>query len=149
MSVVEGNVMGRPVADNLFRGEGRSARLLAGRNKADGRLRFPFPNGADAEEYDLIELSPEGTLWSWTVQRFRPKSPFNGRGDPDGPFAPYAVGYIEIPGEIIVESRIVADDYATLRIGQPMAITTEAYREDEKGEPVLTYAFTPIAEQRA
>lgn len=145
----EGSVMSRAVADNLFRGEGRSARLLGGRSKADGRLVFPFPHSADAENFDLVELANEGTLWSWTVQRFRPKTPYNGRGDPDGPFTPYGVGYIELPGQIIVESRILADDFDALRIGQPMALTTEAYREDETGEPVLTYAFTPIAEPRA
>lgn len=46
--------MPRPVAENLFRGEGEAARLLAGRRRADGRLRFPYPQGADAGDYELI-----------------------------------------------------------------------------------------------
>lgn len=136
--------MARPVAANLFRGEGESARLLAGRRRADGRLRFPFPHGADQDDYELIELSPEGKLWSYTVQRFRPKAPFNGDGD-ERDFKPYGVGYVELPGELIVEARLVADDWAALEIGEPMRITTEAYRTDGE-EPVLTYAFTPVRE---
>lgn len=140
--------MAKAVAENLFRGEGGGARLLAGRRRADGRLRFPFPHGADQDDYELIELSPEGTLWSYTVQRFRPKTPFNGDGD-ERDFKPYGVGYVELPGELIVEARLVADDLTSLTIGEPMRITTEAYRTDEGGEPVLTYAFTPVREGAA
>lgn len=140
--------MARPVAENLFRGEGAETRLLAGRARADGRLRFPFPHGADAEDYDLVELGREGTLWSYTVQRFRPKTPYNGDGD-DGDFKPYGVGYIELPGELIVEARLVANDFSALTIGTPMRLTTEAYRTSDDGEPVLTYAFTPVREGAA
>lgn len=139
--------MARQVAENLFTGEGDTARLLAGRHRGTGRLQFPFPAGSDGEEYELTELSPTGKLWSYTVQRFRPKAPYNGRGT-DADFKPYGVGYIELPGQLIVESRIVADDLTALKIGQPMRITTEAYREDA-GEPVLTYAFTPVTHATA
>ncbi len=130
------------VADNLFTGEGETTRLLAGRRRSDGKLLFPYPSGPEAENYELVELASEGTLWSWTVQRFRPKSPYDGRGG-EHDFLPYAVGYIELPGELIVESRIVVDRFESLKIGLPMRITTEAYTENAAGEPVLTYAFTP------
>ncbi len=136
--------MTRQVADNLFRGQGDATRLLAGRHRDSGKLKFPFPPGPDGESYDIVELSPAGKLWSYTVQRFRPKTPYNGSGT-EADFKPYGVGYIELPGELIVESRIVADDFGALEIGQPMRITTEAYREDE-GEAVLTYAFAPVPE---
>ncbi|MFC4296267.1 Zn-ribbon domain-containing OB-fold protein [Novosphingobium tardum] len=137
--------MARKVAEGLFHGEGDSTRLLAGRHRETGRLRFPLPTGPDREYYDEVELSPRGKLWSYTIQRFRPKTPFNGRGD-DADFKPYGVGYVELPGELIVESRLVANDLSTLKIGQPMHITTEAYRDDENG-PVLTYAFAPDGEE--
>lgn len=133
------------VAEKLFTGEGETTRLLAGRRRSDGRLVFPFPSGPEAELFDLVELSPRGTLWSWTVQRFLPKPPYNGRGS-EVDFTPYGVGYVELPGELIVEGRIVADDLKALKIGQPMRVTTEAYRETADGEPVLTYAFTPDLE---
>lgn len=136
--------MTRQVAENLFRGEGDATRLLAGRHRDSGKLKFPFPAGPDGESYDIVELSPAGKLWSYTVQRFRPKTPYNGKGT-DADFTPYGVGYIELPGELIVESRIVTEDFGALAIGQDMRITTEAYREDG-GEPVLTYAFAPTQE---
>lgn len=140
--------MARPVADKLFTGEGATTRLLAGKARDSGKLRFPFPSGVDADEYDVVELATEGLLWSYTIQRFRPKTPFNGDGD-DHSFKPYGVGYVELPGQLIVESRLVANDLESLKIGEPMRITTEAYRTDETGEPVITYAFTPVREGAA
>ena len=96
----------------------------------------------------MVELAPEGSLWSYTIQRFRPKSPFNGDGD-ERDFRPYGVGYVELPGQLIVEARLVANDLSALTIGEPMRITTEHYRTDEDGEPVLTYAFSPVREGAA
>lgn len=133
------------VAENLFRGSGADARLLAGRSRQSGKLVFPCPQGADADDYDVVELAREGTLWSYTIQRFKPKTPFNGDGD-EVNFKPYGVGYVELPGQLIVEGRIVANDLGALRIGQPMRVTTEAYRTTDAGEAVLTYAFCPADE---
>ena len=44
------------------------------------------------------ELSAHGVLWSWTVQRFTPKSPpFEQADDEAGPFV---VGYVELPENV-------------------------------------------------
>ncbi len=66
------------------------------------------------------QLARQGTLWSWTVQRFRPKSPpYVGPEE----FEPYGVGYVELPGEVRVEARLTESDPARLRIGMPMELT--------------------------
>ena len=131
----------RPVAEELFRGAGGETRLLAGRRKSDGRLVFPRPRGGSATRYDTIELGRHGTLWSWTIQRFAPKEPYDGAVGSD--FQPYAVGYVEIPGEIIIESRLVGVAFEELRIGLALRVTTEIYRVEPDGTRVLTYAFEP------
>ena len=131
----------RKAAEGVFTGEGGATRLLAGRRKTDGRLVFPCPSGGRASQFDLVELGSHGRLWSWTVQRFAPKEPFNGFNGED--FRPYAVGYVELPGELIVESRLVDVDFGQLHIGMPMQVTTEVYRVDADGSSVLTYAFRP------
>jgi uncharacterized OB-fold protein len=131
----------RAVATSLFVGEGAAARLLAGRRKTDGRLVFPLPVGGRADQFDVVELGRDGVLWSWTVQRFAPKEPYD--GPVGGHFRPYGVGYIELPGELIVESRLVDVDLTQLRIGMPMSLTTELYRTDPNGGHVMTYAFRP------
>lgn len=130
------------VAPGLVAGEGSSARLVGGKSRSDGRIVFPMPTGPEGERYEAIELASEGRLWSFTVQRFRPKMPFDGEGD-ESNFKPFAVGYVELPGQVIVESRLVTDDFGSLKIGMPMRFTLLPYRRDPEGSEVFTYAFRP------
>ena len=126
----------RPVAANLFN-TAPELRLLAGRHRSSGQLVFPPP--ADQESFETVELPSRGILWSYTVQRFPPKSPpYRG----EEPFAPFAVGYIELPGALIVESRLVDIPFDRLRVGLPMELTTFALRTDEQGK-VMMFAFRP------
>jgi uncharacterized OB-fold protein len=133
----------RAVAEGLLTGEGPALRLLGGRRKSDGAIVFPLPRGAEAQNFDAVALPNRGTLWSFTVQRFRPKPPFNGDGD-DRNFQPYAVGYVALPDAVIVESRLVTDDFANLKIGMPMELTLDPYRHDADGSQIVTYAFRTV-----
>jgi uncharacterized OB-fold protein len=77
-------------------------------------------------------LARRGTLWSWTIQRFRPKSPpYTG---PEA-FEPYGVGYVELPGEVRVEARLTEADPAKLEIGMEMELTLI---------PEAAFAFRPV-----
>jgi uncharacterized protein len=126
----------RPIAANLFKIE-PALRLLAGRDRGSGRLVFPAPT--DEEAFETVELPNRGTLWSYTVQRFAPKSPpYRGAE----PFAPFAVGYVELPGALIVESRLIDAPFESLRVGLPMELTTFPLRTDAEGD-VLMFAFRP------
>jgi uncharacterized protein len=133
-----------PLAPGLFVDDAANdgdIRLRGGRHRESGRIVFPFPASGDA--YEPIALAREGALWSFTVQRFRPKSPpYAGPED----FEPYAVGYVELPGEVIVESRLVGIAFDDLRIGLPLRLTTERLQID--GEERLGFAFT-ASEDRA
>ena len=98
------------VAEGLYRRADDGVRLIAGRRKADGEMKFPMPSGADAALFDPVELATEGKLWSYTVQRFRPKTPPYIGADDETTFQPFALGYVEFPGQVIVEGRIVGAD---------------------------------------
>ena len=87
-------------------------------------------------------LSNKGKLWTWTVQRFLPKTPYIEQVAPED-FKPYAVGYIELPGEIMVESRLVGIDPKELEIGMEMELTIEPFVKNEEGEELLIFAFKP------
>jgi uncharacterized OB-fold protein len=111
-----------------------SATLLGGR-RGDGRLVFPCPAGDP--NFRLEELPRSGRLWSWTVQRFRPKSPpYEGTEA----FEPYAVGYVDL-GEVIVEARLVGR-WDAFRIGMPMTLVAERFPL-ATGEATLTFAYAP------
>jgi uncharacterized OB-fold protein len=49
-----------------------------------------------------VELSGEGVLWTWTVQRFAPKSP--PYVPPPGGFVPFVLGYVELPEGVRIEA---------------------------------------------
>ncbi|QUD90384.1 Zn-ribbon domain-containing OB-fold protein [Phenylobacterium montanum] len=132
----------RPLAEGLYRKVDGVPHLLGGRRKGDGKLAFPLPQGAQGEDYEPVELASEGRLWSYTVQRFRPKTPYLGAGD-TAPFEPYAVGYVELPGQIIVESHIKTDDLSALKIGMPVRFTLIPFRQDPDGTAVMLYGFEP------
>lgn len=63
-------------------------------------------------------LPAEGSLWSWTVQGFPPKSPPYAGGEAQ--FRPFAVGYVALDGGIAMQGRLTGaaapDGY---RIGMP------------------------------
>lgn len=133
----------RPIAPDVFT-TGSPPRLIGGRHRASGRVVFPLPQ--DRESYEPVELPSRGSLWSYTVQRFPPKSPpYRGAE----PFQPFAMGYVELPGALIVESRLTEVDFEELRLGLSMELTTTVLRHDEDGSAVLTFAFRPVRDAHA
>jgi len=134
----------KPIADGLFTWPSPEPRLIGGRNRTTGDIVFPCPSGEDGGEFEPIELQPRGELWSWTIQRFRPKPPYAG-DDTDETFVPYAVGYVELPGEVIVESRLSENDPDKLKIGMPMELEIVPFRKTPDGDEIVTYSFRPVA----
>ena len=54
-------------------------------------------------------LPRRGRLWAWTTQDFPPPSPpYAGPTGKD--FVPFGVGYVELPGEVKVETRLTESD---------------------------------------
>jgi uncharacterized OB-fold protein len=123
--------------------DGAEPRLVGGRHKADGRLVFPLP--PDAGNYAPELLPRHGRLWSYTVQRFAPKSPpYMG----PQPFEPFAVGYVELPGALIVETRLTDVEFEDLAVGMPVELAIVPLRTDADGTVVTTYAFRPSESAR-
>lgn len=132
-----------PIAEGLFEVVDGAPHLIGGRRKSDGRMVFPLPAGPEGANYEPVRLASEGALWSFTIQRFRPKSPPYAGADDEASFKPYALGYVELPGQVIVEGRIETDDFAALKIGTPMRLRLVPFKKLD-GE-VLSYAFAPAA----
>ena len=73
--------------------------------------------GAGAEP---VGLSGEGALWTWTVQRYAPKSP--PYVPPPGGFVPFAIGYVELPEGLRVAAVLDVEDLEQLAIGATVRI---------------------------
>ena len=125
----------RLIADNLFTKDD-PPQLVGGRDLETGRIVFPLPDG---DRFEPVALSRNGSLWSYTVQRFRPKSPPYA-----GPeiFEPWALGYVELPGETIVEARLTNVEFDDIHIGMPKRLTAVALDETIE-EPLIIPAFEP------
>ena len=121
-----------PIAPGLWTGEAEP-RLIGGRRHADGQIVFPMPGGDAANSHDAVPLARTGTLWSWTIQSFRPKAPYNG---PEA-FVPFALGYVELPGEVILETRLTQTQ--GLKIGMPVELLIVPFDGSR-----ATYAFRPV-----
>lgn len=127
----------QPVAEGLFTWPSDEPRLIG--SQRDGRLMFPAVPGEDE-----VLLERRGTLWGFTTQQFRPPSPPYDGNDDGQTFQPYALGYVELPGQLLVQARFTESDPAKLIIGQQMELRIIPYTTRPDGTEVLTYAFAPV-----
>ncbi|MGW4994725.1 bifunctional MaoC family dehydratase N-terminal/OB-fold nucleic acid binding domain-containing protein [Streptomyces mirabilis] len=117
----------RPVVnrDNagFWEGVGRH-QLLIQRCGGCGTLRFPWLPGCGAcgsPEWDTVEASGEGTVYSYVVMHHPPFPAF----DP-----PYAVGLIELAEGVRIVSNVIGVPYDKVRIGMPLRLRFERYDEE-------------------
>jgi uncharacterized OB-fold protein len=87
-------------------------------------------------------LPRRGRLWAWTTQEFPPPSPPYA-GPTGDAFIPFAVGYVELAGELKVETRLTEAD--ALRIGIEMELVLVPFGNDAEGNEVVTFAFRPVS----
>jgi hypothetical protein len=112
---------GKPVAPaaDLFMPDA-PLRLVVRACRRPGGSSFPTPAPTISRPW----RSPTGTLWSYTIQRFRQDAAYAGPEE----FTPWALGYVDLPGEVIVQARLVNVAFADIRIGMPLALTRGAGR---------------------
>ena len=137
----------KPIGEGLFTWPSDKPALLASRCQNCGRAAFPAQASCAACcSTDVVseELPREGTLWTYTIQRFMPKRPYN-TGETQETFQPYGVGYVELPGGVRVEGRLTESDPEKLEIGMPMEVVFYPIRKDEDGAAVINFAFSPLA----
>ncbi|MET7485023.1 bifunctional MaoC family dehydratase N-terminal/OB-fold nucleic acid binding domain-containing protein [Streptomyces sp. NPDC005538] len=123
----------RPVVnrDNAGFWEGvEHHRLLIQRCTECGTPRHPWLPGCNAcggLDWDTVEASGEGTVYSYVVMHHPPFPAF----DP-----PYAVGLIQLAEGVRIVSNVVGVPYDKVRIGLPVRLEFQRY-DDEDGPLVL------------
>lgn len=135
----------KPIAEGLFTWPSDNPALLGSRCRDCGRAAFPAQDSCTAccsTDVEVEELPRQGKLWTWTVQRFMPKSPYNSGETPET-FKPYGVGYVELPGAIRVEGRLTESDPEKLTIGMDMDVVFYPFRTEDDGTEIINFAFSP------
>lgn len=132
----------KPIVEGVFTETADGPRLIGTRCRACGTPHFPRSpvcrnpacNSADVED---AHLGPNGTLWSFTIQHYKPPAPMRF----DDPFVPYGIGLVDLPEGLRVLTMMSAPDPAKLKIGMPVELVIEALYHADDGSEVTTWKF--------
>jgi uncharacterized OB-fold protein len=132
-----------PVVDGLFDVQDGAPALVGAKCPECGTHYFPrrarCSNPAcDGHEAQSVRLSARGTLYSYSVQAYRPPPLFGME-----PWAPYAIGLVDLPEGVRVMTMLTGAAPDEFRIGSPMELRLEPLRLDADGRDVLTWKFAP------
>ena len=137
-----------PIHPNLFTWPASNPVLLGGKCPRCGEVSFPAQSSCrncGHNDSNVIELGDRGSLWTWTIQNFLPKSPYVS-DETIETFKPYGVGYVEMPAGIRIESRLRISDPNKLRIGMPMKLIIEKFSSNDQGGSNLCFAFDSLGD---
>lgn len=141
----------RPIAEDLFAESPDGPRLIGSRCTKCSTIVFPQAPSCARCGSDAVEaqrLAPRGTLFTFTTQGFLPKEPYTGP-ETEEDFTGFALGYVELPGEVMVETRLTEPDPERLEIGMEMELVVVPFRTDPDGTAITTFAFQPVVGGRA
>ena len=102
--------------------------------------RSPLCQGTEFEE---VELSRRGRLWSYTNNAYQPPAPFV---PTTVPYQPFAVAAVELERErMVVLGQVVAGvGVSDLEVGMEMELVLDTLSEDAENEYVV-YKWRPVA----
>ncbi len=141
---MDGQKKRRPVRDGLWvepTSAAEKPQLLGSRCLSCGELFFPkkdtglcgYCQSGDLEE---VRLSRKGKIYSYSVVTQRPPVYYKGE-------VPYALGFVELPEGIRVETLFTGCDPESLHVGMDVEMVIEKLHQDEDGTEVTAYKFRP------
>jgi uncharacterized OB-fold protein len=136
-----------PAVEGWFTLDETAPALLGSRCVECGTYCFPkaqkfCPNpSCTSENFDEVELSRTGRIWSYTDARYQPPPPYVPLSDPHEPFA---IAAVELEAEkLVVMGQVVrgigVDD---LRVGMPVELVIDVLYSDDEGD-YLVWKWRP------
>ncbi|MFL3654290.1 MAG: Zn-ribbon domain-containing OB-fold protein [Halioglobus sp.] len=123
--------------------------LIGTQCKGCGTYFFPkqsdYCRNPDCEstEFDEVELSRTGHIWSYTNACYKPPAPFVAHE----PFVPYAIAAVQLETEqmVILGQVIGGLTVDELKVGMPMELVLEPLHETDNDIKV-TWKWQPLAQ---
>lgn len=139
-----------PIIEGWFTDDDDAPQLIGATCPLCATFVFPprlgdCPNPAcDSASLELTPLSRQGTIWSYTENRYTPPPPYV----PTDPFEPYALAAVELEAEGLVVLGKVAKGLLAkdLRVGMAMQLELEVSHRDAEHE-YMVYVWAPAAPQ--
>jgi uncharacterized OB-fold protein len=127
---------------------GESPALLGTRCTACGTFFFPREQSycknpdCTGREFDEVELSRRGRIWSFTDNRYQPPSPYVSAD----PFVPYAIVAVSLAAErmVVLGQLEPGVDTASLKAGQEVELVLGTLYEDEEHEYIV-WKWRPVS----
>jgi uncharacterized OB-fold protein len=137
-----------PAIDGWFTTGGAPA-LLGSRCTSCASVFFPRLDGfcrnpaCSGEDFEVVELSRRGVVWSYTDAQYQPPPPYIPGTDP---FQPFAIAAVELPEGLVVLGQ-VAEGYgvADLHVGAEVELVVEPLYRDDSGERTI-WRWKPVVE---
>ncbi len=138
----------KPVLEGFFT-TGENPALLGSRCVKCGTFYFPSVEGfcrnpdCDCSQFESVELSRTGKLWSFTNACYKPPEPYIAQE----PFEPYAIAAVELAKEkMIVLGQVVEGvGVEQLKAGLEMELVLETIPDAVEPEGKLTWKWKPVA----
>lgn len=129
-----------PVLSNRLKllGDGTQGVLLGRKCKSCGAHFFGSPRfclKCTSSELQPVELSQEGTLYTYTIVRMAPPG-WQGS-------VPYLLGVVKLPEGPRVTAELVDCSEGTVKVGMPMELTVRVGGKDKQGNEVVVYKWKP------
>jgi len=137
-----------PAMEGWFTMDRETPHLLGTRCKSCSNVFFPKEEtfcrnpSCNGSEFEEIELSRTGRLWSFTNNCYAPPEPYVAAD----PFEPYAIAAVELEDEkMVIMGQVVAGvGVESLEAGMEMELVLETLFEDEENE-YLVWKWRPAA----
>jgi len=131
-----------PAVEGWFTLDAARPALLGTRCKACGTIFFPREESfcrnpaCSSTEFEELELSRRGRLWSYTNNAYPPPAPYV---SPSDPYEPFAIAAVELEREkMVVLGQVVAGvSVEDLEVGMEMELVLDRLSEDESHEYVV------------
>jgi uncharacterized OB-fold protein len=122
--------------------------LIGTRCKSCGTYFFPKQNhycknpDCESTDFDEVELSRTGHVWSYTNACYKPPAPFVA----EDPFKPYTIAAVRLEKEemVVLGQVITGVEVADLKVGMPMELVLETLHETDD-ETKVTWKWKPAS----
>jgi uncharacterized OB-fold protein len=136
-----------PALEGWFTVDDDAPALLGSRCTICGTYAFPREQSfcrnptCDGTEFDEVELSRRGRIWSYTDARYQPPPPYVAAD----PYVPFALAAVELAAEkMVVMGQVVpgvsVDD---LSVGDEVELVLDTLYEDDEHE-YLVWKWRPV-----